>query len=64
MSDGFVDQHNDDRKRIGFKAFYYILEEIVLKPLKEQISILSEVFEKWKQNQNQTDDVIIWTVKL
>jgi serine phosphatase RsbU (regulator of sigma subunit) len=65
FSDGFTDQFGgpDDGKykRANLKK---LLSEIYYKPMSEQKQILETVFEEWKGNEDQIDDVTIIGVKI
>ncbi|MEA3451442.1 MAG: SpoIIE family protein phosphatase, partial [Bacteroidota bacterium] len=63
-SDGFIDQHNDQRKRIGSARLFEIINEIGLKSEAEQFQYFAKYFEKYKENQYQTDDVLIWGIRV
>lgn len=63
-TDGFVDQHNDARIRIGTSIFNKIIGDISLKSAKDQFNYLQEFFEIYKENQVQTDDVLVWGIKM
>lgn len=63
-SDGFTDQHNSARKRIGTKRLMSILEENIDLPLVEFKIYLDDFLSTWKNDQIQTDDIALWAVKL
>lgn len=63
-SDGYVDQHNIDRKRIGSRIFLSILEGIATNTSYEQIEVLSNFLMEWQSVEQQTDDITILGLKL
>ncbi len=63
-TDGYIDQNNEERKRIGLKKFIKTLEEIAEKPLKEQKIILENVLDKWQGKEEQRDDITVFGIKL
>lgn len=66
FSDGYVDQFGGDTnksKKFTIQKFNNILSEIYLKPLIEQNEILETEFQKWKNTNNQLDDVLVFGIK-
>ncbi|MBN2663736.1 MAG: SpoIIE family protein phosphatase [Bacteroidales bacterium] len=63
-SDGYIDQHNPLRRRIGTKNLTFLLKDISEKRATEQINILKEFKNNWQQNEMQTDDITIWGIKI
>lgn len=65
FSDGYVDQFGGN-ENTKFKAskFKKLLLEISDKPLKEQEEILDKTIIEWQGDAEQTDDIIIFGVKL
>jgi serine phosphatase RsbU (regulator of sigma subunit) len=65
FTDGYADQFGGEK---GKKFKYSQLKETILSysfaPLDEQNKKLDEIFEKWKTNMEQTDDVCLWGVKV
>jgi serine phosphatase RsbU (regulator of sigma subunit) len=65
FTDGYADQFGGEK---GKKFKYSQLKEIILKysfaPLTEQHQKLDDIFETWRQNMEQTDDVCLWGVKI
>ncbi len=65
FSDGYTDQFGGDNdSKLKTKNFKKILIEIYDKPMSEQKQILEDTFIKWKGNTEQTDDIIIFGVKV
>ena len=64
FSDGFADQFGGPKgKKFKYKPFKYLLRENAGKSMKEQKEILDEVFNDWKGNTEQIDDVLIIGIK-
>ncbi|MDX2305422.1 MAG: 7TM diverse intracellular signaling domain-containing protein [Microscillaceae bacterium] len=63
-SDGYVDQNNSARKRLGEKAFRKILCQIASEPLDKQKLILEEELKNHMQNTQQRDDILLMGFKI
>ncbi|RPH32233.1 MAG: hypothetical protein EHM93_10070 [Bacteroidales bacterium] len=64
-SDGFSDQFGGpNNKKFGYTAFRNLIQSVSIKPLDKQKDILWNEFDKWKGEENQTDDVIVMGVKI
>ncbi len=63
-SDGYIDQHNNKRKRIGTKRFLQVLSRNCQKNLTEQKQNLVQYLNNWQNKEMQTDDITIWAIKL
>ena len=65
ITDGYVDQFGGDK---GKKFKHKQLKELLLanahKSMEEQEILLDDVFEKWKGNEEQVDDVCIIGIKV
>ncbi len=65
FTDGYADQFGGPK---GKKFKYKQLEELILaqaaKPMEEQKSILEHEFERWKGEQEQTDDVCVIGIRI
>ena len=60
FSDGFADQFGGEKgKKYKYKPFKQLLINIQDKTMKEQKNYLSDVFDEWKGNREQIDDVCI-----
>ncbi len=65
FSDGFHDQKGGPKeKKFMKKHFRILLKEIEKLPLAEQKEKLEKEFDKWKGAHEQTDDVLIWAIKI
>jgi PAS domain S-box-containing protein len=65
FSDGYIDQlGGQERKRFRTENFLKLLNEIHELPMLEQRTILENKFEKWKGNNDQTDDVMVIGIKI
>ncbi len=64
-SDGYADQFGGpNNKKYGYNTFRNLLLSISEKPFDKQSDILWNEFDKWKGEENQTDDVIVLGVKI
>lgn len=65
FSDGYVDQFGGEKtKKFNKKAFRNLLLDIQYLSLEEQEGYLEYVFNNWKQQEEQTDDVCIIGLKV
>ena len=65
FSDGYVDQFGGEKgKKFKAKAFRELLLSIQDKPIEEQKDIIDNVFETWKGDLEQIDDVCILCVRI
>ncbi len=62
-SDGYIDQNNPQRRRIGSAKLLQILENIVRKSLDKQKIILEKELIDWQQDELQRDDITIFGLK-
>jgi serine phosphatase RsbU (regulator of sigma subunit) len=64
-SDGFADQFGGDKgKKFMVKKFQQLLEEIYALPPGEQRARVKNVFEQWKGNLEQVDDVLVIGIRI
>ncbi len=64
FSDGFHDQLGEiDNKKFRSNKFRQLLLDIHKLPMKTQENKLNKVFMKWKGNNDQTDDILIFGMK-
>jgi len=60
FTDGFVDQFGgDDGKKFKSRQFKSVLSEIASKEMSEQKRLLDDIFEKWRGDLEQVDDVCV-----
>lgn len=60
FTDGFPDQFGGpDGKKFKYKPFKELLLEVHERPMEEQRRILGMVFDEWKGNLDQIDDVLV-----
>jgi serine phosphatase RsbU (regulator of sigma subunit) len=65
FTDGFADQFGGPNgKKFKYKQLQEKLIEIHLLPMEEQKKILGDIFESWKGNHEQLDDVLVIGVKI
>jgi serine phosphatase RsbU (regulator of sigma subunit) len=65
LTDGFQDQFGGDKgKKFKVKTFKRLLLEIVNLPMKEQQQEIAKIFEGWKGDLEQVDDVCIIGIKI
>ncbi|MBN1988910.1 MAG: SpoIIE family protein phosphatase [Bacteroidales bacterium] len=65
FSDGFVDQFGGERNsKFMSKRFKELLTNIHKMPVKEQHRVLKESFDKWKGDNDQVDDVLIFGIRI
>ncbi len=65
FSDGYVDQFGgDDESKFKYGPFKNLVLEISEKPMKFQKEMLITRMKEWKGNNDQTDDILIWGLKL
>jgi PAS domain S-box-containing protein len=64
-TDGFIDQFGGERnKKLNKSNFKELLKTIADMSLEEQEAFLDYSFNNWKQNNEQTDDVLVIGVKI
>lgn len=60
FSDGYADQFGGEKnKKLSTKRFKTLLSEMVKKPMDKQFEIIDSFHKEWKQNNEQTDDVLV-----
>lgn len=64
FSDGYYDQLNPHRKRFGKKNFYDIIMLVNELSIETQQIILEDNFQKWKKNQEQYDDILLYAIEI
>ncbi len=64
-SDGYTDQFGGlNNKKFGYNTFKNLILSASSKPLDKQRDIFWNEFDKWKGEENQTDDVIVMGIKI
>jgi serine phosphatase RsbU (regulator of sigma subunit) len=65
FSDGFTDQFGgEENKKLNRKNFRELLKTAAEMPAQEQESFLDYAFNNWKQETEQTDDVLVIGIKI
>jgi len=63
-TDGFIDQNNIERKRLGSKTFVEYLNKIYDSKIEEQGGLLTSFLNNWMGTANQRDDITVVGLKL
>ncbi len=63
-SDGYVDQNNAKRKKLGSKKFFALLDEIKERPLEIQERRLNETLDRHQRGTEQRDDIAVVGLKV
>jgi serine phosphatase RsbU (regulator of sigma subunit) len=63
-TDGYIDQSNDARKRLGTKLFTEYLLEFAELPMKEFKNQLEDKLKEWQGTQNQRDDISVIGIRI
>jgi len=64
FSDGYTDQFGGEKqKKFSKKRFRELLKKIHLLPLNEQKIKIEQIFDKWKGDIEQIDDVTVMGIK-
>jgi PAS domain S-box-containing protein len=65
FSDGYIDQiGGPNKKKLKARRFKELLLKIHAQPLAQQKSYLAEFLEKWRDGEEQTDDIVIMGLKI
>jgi len=65
FSDGYSDQFGGPaNKKFGYNAFRSLISRVSKEPFEKQRDIMWYQFDKWKGEENQTDDVIVMGIKI
>ncbi|TND08372.1 MAG: protein serine/threonine phosphatase [Bacteroidetes bacterium] len=65
LTDGYADQFGGPKgKKFKYKMLKKTLLEIHRKPMNEQQALLDEIFENWKGNLEQVDDVLVIGIRI
>ncbi|MDG1475719.1 MAG: SpoIIE family protein phosphatase, partial [Vicingaceae bacterium] len=64
-TDGFVDQFGGEKgKKFKSRAFKELLLSVQDKAMNDQKNIIDDVFEKWRGNEGQIDDVCVMGIRI
>jgi serine phosphatase RsbU (regulator of sigma subunit) len=63
-SDGYIDQNDAKRKRLGTDLFFKTIESIQSKDFETQKEILTDLLKKYMQGTEQRDDILVLGVKV
>lgn len=63
-SDGYYDQLNTAKKKFGKKNFFDLILVLGDLNLETQKIIFEDTFDKWKKEQEQYDDVLLWIIRI
>ena len=65
FTDGFADQFGGEKgKKFMYKPLKKLLISLQSKPMKQQVQIIEEAFDKWKGDYEQIDDVCVIGVRV
>lgn len=64
MSDGYIDQNNEKRERIGSRGLRDALSKIASQSLKRQQKALEELLKAHKGQEEQRDDILVLGIEL
>ena len=63
-SDGFTDQNDLERVKLGESKFKYLLSSFAGKPMNYQLKQLETELDKHQRNTDQRDDILVWGITL
>ncbi len=63
-TDGYIDQANNKRERIGTNKFMRLITENHNKPIQEQQDIFEEILVQYSQGASQRDDITVLGIQL
>jgi serine phosphatase RsbU (regulator of sigma subunit) len=63
-TDGYIDQNNPERKRMGTNTLMMIVEEVHSMPMEHQKNVLHKVLKEWMKAEPQRDDITVMGIKL
>ena len=63
-SDGFTDQNDLERVKLGEAKFKYLVSSFAGKQMSEQSNVLETVLDKHQQDTDQRDDILVWGITL
>jgi len=63
-SDGYIDQNNPNRKRLGTNSLTTIISEINNLPMNQQQEIFHKFLIEWMSGEQQRDDITLIGIRL
>jgi ligand-binding sensor domain-containing protein len=63
-SDGYIDQNNVKRKRLGNERFIQLIQEFAPLSIEEQASFFKQALDKYMQDSFQRDDILLIGIKI
>ncbi len=63
-SDGFTDQNDLERVKLGESKFKYLISSFAGKPMNDQLKQLEAELDKHQRNTDQRDDILVWGITL
>ncbi len=64
MSDGYIDQNNYERKKLGSTNLKKYIAKISVSSVNEQVKFLSSQLDNWQEKEYQRDDITICVLKI
>jgi len=64
VTDGYIDQNSSEHKRFGRDRFIGMIEQIAEYPIAKQRAFMKQIFNKFKGNDAQRDDVTVLITEL
>lgn len=63
-TDGYIDQNNADRQRLGSKKFLELIQKNATLPISKQKILLEKELDSWQQDTLQRDDITVIGIKV
>jgi len=63
-TDGYMDQNNEERKKIGSKRFVQLISQIADKSIDEVKVIIENHLDEFQNGQEQRDDITVVGVRI
>ncbi len=64
ITDGYIDQNNKERRKIGTPRFMEIVVANINKTIAEQIKILEDFLDQWQEGVIQRDDITVAGIRI